>query len=198
MSTSGGEGEITGAETHGITGGETHGEVIDLGAQTAVTGTSTRLTAYLSRPSTHGPWPGVVLVHEAFGLDEVMRGRSRPDSAQAGYLALMPDLFSASSSYRAGGTVRCLMATFAAMRSGRGRAFQDIEAARAWLVGQQDCTGRIGVIGFCMGGGFALLSAAGHGFDVSAVNYGMLPRDLESALQGACPSSGRLGGRTEG
>ena len=46
-----------------------------------------------------------------------------------------------------------------------------------------------------MGGGFALAAAAGHGFDASSVNYGMLPRDLDDDLRGACPIVGSYGGR---
>ena len=45
-----------------------------------------------------------------------------------------------------------------------------------------------------MGGGFALMAAAGHGFDAASTNYGMLPAD-EDALEHACPVVGSYGGR---
>ena len=130
-------------------------------------------------PVGAGPWPGVVVLHESFGLNDDIRQQA-DRLAAAGYLALAPDLFSA------GGAWRCIRATFAALTRGHGKAFDDIEAARTWLASREDCTGRIGVIGFCMGGGFALLTAA-RGFDASAPNYAHLPKDLDGALRGACP-----------
>ncbi len=135
--------------------------------------------AHLFRPVGHGPWPGVVVLHEAFGLTDDIRevaGRF----AAAGYLALAPDLYSD------GGARRCLVATFRALSAGRGKALTDIEAARSFLAENEDCTGKVGVVGFCMGGGFALLTA-GRGFDAAAPNYGVLPGDLDGALERACP-----------
>lgn len=150
-------------------------------------GGSAGLNAVLAIPDGEGPWPGVVLVHEAFGLTDVMR-RQAVRMAAAGYLALMPDLFTE------GGARKCLLATFRALQSGAGRAFVDIEAARAVLLGRPDCTGQVGVLGFCMGGGFAL-AAATRGFDAASVNYGHLPSELDAALAGACPIVGSYGGR---
>jgi carboxymethylenebutenolidase len=150
-------------------------------------GGSGPLHAYLARPALQGPWPGLVMVHEIFGLDDVMR-RHADRLAAAGYLTLAVDLFSA------GGNFRCLVSTMRAMMKGDGRAFVDIEAGRQWLTASPDCTGKVGEIGFCMGGGFALLTA-NTGFDVAVPNYGQLPRELDAALDGACPVVASYGGR---
>ncbi|MDF2899650.1 MAG: carboxymethylenebutenolidase, partial [Rhodococcus erythropolis] len=142
---------------------------IDLTGRAAVVGGSQPLRAILETPTTPGPWPGVVMIHEAFGLEEVMQ-RQAKRLAAAGFLTLAVDLYSA------GGAKRCLVPTMTSMLRGHGKAFTDIEVARSWLVESPDCTGKIGVIGFCMGGGFAMVSAGD--FDAASVNYGQLPRKL--------------------
>ena len=137
-----------------------------------------------------GSWPGLVVLHEAFGLTDDIR-EIAGHLAAAGYLAAAPDLYSD------GGARRCLVGTFRALVSGRGKALDDIEATRAWLAARPDCTGRVGVIGFCMGGGFALLTAA-RGFGAASSSYGALPKDLDGALRGACPVIGSYGAGDRG
>ncbi|MET7784183.1 dienelactone hydrolase family protein [Streptomyces sp. NPDC005388] len=163
-------------------------ETIDLSPLSGRTGGSRRLAGHLARPAGEGPWPGVVVVHEALGVDEVMLRQTRR-LAGAGYLALMPDLFTQ------GGARRCLVATMRAAMSGKGRAYQDIAAARDHLAGHPDCTGAVGVIGFCMGGSFALMTAGRGMFDAASANYGLLPKDVDAVLSGACPVVGSYGGR---
>jgi carboxymethylenebutenolidase len=128
----------------------------------------------------------VVLAHEIFGIDEVMK-RQTERMARAGYLTLAIDLYSA------GGAKRCVISTMRSLFSGTGRAYTDIETARQWLLDQNDCTTRVGVVGFCMGGGFALICAGD--FDAAAVNYGQLPKNFEQVLARACPIVGSYGAK---
>ena len=135
-----------------------------------------------------GPWPGVVVIHEAFGLNDDIKAKADQFAAH-GYLALAPDLYDGRP------WLHCVLGAFRPIRAGSGPAFTALQAARSFLAAQQDCTGRTGVIGFCMGGAFALLCAPSGGFAAAAVNYGEVPPDAESALRGACPIVGSYGGK---
>jgi carboxymethylenebutenolidase len=145
------------------------------------------LKAYLATPADSGPHPGVVVIQDAFGLTRPIREHA-DRLASYGYLTVAPDL------YTRGGMLRCVRATFRSLFDGRGQAYDDIERSRGWLLGRDDCSGRVGVIGFCMGGGFALMTA-NRGFDVSAPNYGQLPKNLDAALCNACPVVASYGAR---
>lgn len=143
--------------------------------------------AVVVRPTAGGPWPGVVMLHEAWGLDEVLR-RQAERLASAGHVVLAPDLLGE------GPLLACMRRTLKALTTRSGRPFALIEQAREQLRGDPQVNGRVGVIGFCMGGGFALLVAA-DGFDASSVNYGMVPEDVDEVLRGACPVVASYGGR---
>ncbi|MEO7993239.1 MAG: dienelactone hydrolase family protein [bacterium] len=140
------------------------------------------MPAYLRLPTGTGPWPGVVVLHDALGMS--LDAHAQADwLASEGFLALTPDLFHWSNRWR------CLVALFGDC----GRFLSDIDLARAWLAVHPDCTGKTGAIGFCMGGGFALMLADGHGFSVASVNYGAFTRGNERTLPRACPIVGSYG-----
>lgn len=62
-----------------------------------------------------------------------------------------------------------------------------LSAVRGWLERHPQGTGRVGIIDFCLGGGFALTLAPGHGYGASSVNYGGLSEDQWERLADACP-----------
>jgi carboxymethylenebutenolidase len=137
------------------------------------------VSRYLATPAGDGPWPGVVVLHESFGVNHDIRTWTDRFAGE-GYLALAPDLL------EGGPRPLCLVNAFRALIRGHGAAVEQVVTAREELAERADCTGRVGVIGFCMGGGFALLTAA-RGFDVAAPNYGHLPSKPAEALAGSCP-----------
>lgn len=146
------------------------------------------IDALVGTPAGAGPWPGVVIVHDAMGY--------RPDKeaiservAAAGYLAITPNL------YARGGRARCITAVMRAALTKQGPAIDDILAARRYLVERADCTGTVGIAGFCMGGQFALILSP-EGFGAAAPFYGTpLPKNLADTLRGACPIVASFGAK---
>jgi carboxymethylenebutenolidase len=131
-------------------------------------------------PDGRGPWPGVVVVQDILGLTANLRQIS-DRLARSGYLALAPALYGGR-----GPKIRCMMSTFRAHLAGRGAPHDDLVAARNHLIADERCSGKVGLVGFCMGAGFVLQLAPTGLFDATAPNYGLLPSDV-AALRGSCP-----------
>jgi carboxymethylenebutenolidase len=147
------------------------------------------MRAFLALPAATGPRPGVIVIHEIFGLNDDMR-RIAARFADLGYVALAPDLFDTG-----GPRLLCVARTIMALQRGDGAGFADLDAARAWLGARPEVdASRIGAVGFCMGGGYALLYAVRAPLGVTAVFYGDVPKTADG-LRGVCPVLGGYGGR---
>lgn len=130
-------------------------------------------------------FPGVVVIHDIVGFTPDLR-RHCERFADAGYAAIGPDL------YR-GGHPSCVVKVLSSMATGSGFAYRVVDAARAFLAARADVDAdRIGVVGFCMGGGFALIAAADQSFAVAAPFYGAVPKSA-SRLRGICPTIAQYG-----
>ena len=146
--------------------------------------------AQLMVPAGPGPFPGVVVVHDLRGpRPEIADSMER--FATRGFLAIAPDL------YTRGGVARCVTRTLYSMLTRGGQSVGDLTAARELLVARPDCTGRIGIAGFCIGGGFALVMGT-KGFDACAPFYPTLPPlppVYHSIARDSCPVAASFGSR---
>jgi carboxymethylenebutenolidase len=142
------------------------------------------LTAAVVRPGDvdipAGGLPGMVVIHEIWGLNDDIR-RIAARFADNGYVAVVPDLYSN------GNKGLCLTRTMLDMAGDGKHTMEVLEAVRAWLADRDDVDAtRIGVIGYCMGGGFALLFGTRGTVGVAGVNYGLVPK-RRAKLTGVCP-----------
>ena len=115
----------------------------------------TSIRAYLARPSEGGRHPGILVIHEAFGLNDHIRDIANR-FAQRGYIALAPDLYTRHGAPDPG-VPNSIMATMFGLPD--AEAVQDMEAGAARIRSEAGSNGRVGVMGFCSGGRHTLLLA---------------------------------------
>jgi len=146
-------------------------------------GTDGMVRAYCARPSQQdGPFPGVLVIHENRGLNAHIEDVARR-AALAGYVALAPDgLTFAGGAPEDQEAARDLFGS-----SDRVRITNDVIAGVPYLAGRQDCTGKIGTVGFCYGGGVSLLCAARHSAVAAAVCFYGSPLEAEDVAKVTAP-----------
>jgi carboxymethylenebutenolidase len=144
------------------------------------------MDAYLVSPATSRPSPGVVVIHEIYGLSENIRDIARRFAGE-GYVALAVDLFSSGS------RVACMLRIFYGilLHPLENGTVSDLRSALDFLQIQPGVDpSQVGAIGFCMGGSYALqLACVDESLRASSVFYGQNPRPLDAVAR-ACPIVG--------
>ncbi len=137
------------------------------------------IKGYLVRPAGEsGKYPGVLVVHENRGLNPYIEDVARRLGTER-YVAFAPDGLTSVGGYpgddEKGGQLF--------QKVDRAKMAEDFVAAARWLKARPDCTGKIGVVGFCFGGGIANTLAVRLGSDLSAAVpfYGGQPPAAEVA-----------------
>ncbi len=123
--------------------------------------------AALAVPSGGGRAGAVIVVHEWWGLNDDIRGLC-DRFADAGYLALAIDLYGGKS------TTRAMEALQLANDMKTAEALHVVDGAVRYLSGHERCNGKVGVTGFCLGGGIAIAAACTvPGIACAAPFYGL-------------------------
>jgi len=136
------------------------------------------IKGYLVRPADAGKYPGVLVVHENRGLNPYIEDVARR-LGTAKFVAFAPDGLTSVGGYpgddEKGG------AAFA--KVDKPKMTEDFIAAARWLKARPDCTGKIGAVGFCFGGGIANTLAVRMGADLAAAVpfYGAQPPAADAA-----------------
>jgi carboxymethylenebutenolidase len=145
---------------------------------------------YLALPDGSGPHPGVVVIHEAYGLNDHIKDVTRR-FADAGYAALAVDLF--TDRIRA----LCMARYMAGVVTGSVNRYgiDDLKSALTFLAKLPEVDAqRMGAIGFCMGGGFAIAWACTDSrLKAIAPFYATNPRPLD-VVKRLCPVVGSYPG----
>jgi carboxymethylenebutenolidase len=152
--------------------------------------TNRQLEGYLVRPTGEGPFPGIVIIHEAYGLNENIKDISRRFADQ-GYVALAVDLFAGRN------RAICMFRFMRQMllNSLQNTTIGDLKDSLTHLSEQPGVdNARLGAVGYCMGGSFAIAWACTDDrLKAIAPYYAMNPRPIE-AVNRLCPVVGSYPG----
>jgi carboxymethylenebutenolidase len=141
---------------HGVPGAVTDPTRISAEELTFPGTEGTPINGYLARPADAASHPGMIVIHEAGGLGEHIRDVTNR-LANIGYVALGVDLYTREGGPPDTSDVQAMMARLFSISD--ATALGDLEGAADYLRGLDGVTGRIGCIGFCMGGRYTLLLA---------------------------------------
>ena len=130
-------------------------------------------TGYVAHPSTGGPYPGVVVIQEWWGLNDNIKDIANRIAAE-GYVALAPDLYHGEVAQEPDLAQKLMMLLV------QEQAVKDMNGAVTALQARDDVVSdKIGTTGFCMGGGLALLlHMSNSAIKASAPFYGVQMGDL--------------------
>jgi carboxymethylenebutenolidase len=147
----------------------------------------------LYKPAGNGPFPALVVIHEWWGLNDWVKEQASK-LADEGYVALAVDL------YRGKVATTPEMAHEIMRGVPEDRAKRDLHAAVEFLKSQPDVKkGRIGSIGWCMGGGYALdVALQEPDLAATVINYGHLATDTEALKKINAPILGLFGAQDHG
>ncbi len=124
-----------------------------------------KMEAYVAQPKDGGTYPGIVVIQEAFGVNDHIKKVTERIAAE-GYVAIAPDIFHREAE-RIIPYSEMPKAIATMQRVVDSKAMEDVGAAIAHLKSQSNVkSGSLGVIGFCMGGRLTYLAAAHHNKDV--------------------------------
>ena len=132
------------------------------------------LPAFIARPDGDGPFAGVIVVQEWWGLDGHIKDVAQR-FAREGFAALAPDLYHGKVTSEPGEAQKLMMSL------DMNRASRELTKAADYLASQPFTRGRgIGAIGFCMGGGLALtLACDSPHIKAAAPFYGVNPSPID-------------------
>jgi len=145
-----------------------------MGETISITTSDGSFSAYLARPAK-AKAPAVVVIQEIFGVNAVMREIADGLAAQ-GYLAICPDLFwriepGVDITDKSEAEWKKAFALMNAFDADKG--VEDIAAVIKYIRAEPSCTGKVGSVGFCLGGKLAFLTAARTDCDASVSYYGV-------------------------
>ena len=149
----------------------------------------TEIRAYLAKPNGDGPFPAVIMIHEFYGLRPDMLKKAEA-LADEGYIVIAPNVF------RSGTTNWIPRAIYQIITADTAQIDGDVEAIYQWLATQPDVQAdRIGIMGFCFGGGTALrYSLSNNKLAATALFYGQPITDPEKLKALSGPLLGIFGG----
>jgi carboxymethylenebutenolidase len=136
------------------------------------------IKGYLVRPANAAKLPAVLVIHENRGLNPYIEDVARR-LAIADFMAFAPDALTSLGSYP--GDDEKGLALFGKLD--RAKATEDFLAAAMWLKSRPDCTGKVGAVGFCYGGGIVNQLAVRMGPNLAAgvPFYGTQPAAEDAA-----------------